>query len=61
MVLGVPRHVLADSLQAIAMQPDDGGYACEAARDRFLEALEAVSLDLERQARDARVGSGRGH
>ena len=49
------RHVLADALLAAATQMHRRGNPGELRRDRELEALELVGLDLERQIRDSVV------
>ena len=55
MIAGRVRHVLADALLAGPTQMDRRGDPGELRRDRELEALELVGLDLERQIRDSVV------
>ena len=52
-VLGVPGDILAEPLLPAAAEVDDGRHAREAARDRLLESLELVALDLDRKLREA--------
>ena len=51
--------VLADTLLAAALDPDHGGEALEAARDRLGQPFEFVAVDREGQAGDALVGAHR--
>ena len=56
MVLSRVGDVLADALVTPAFEMDHGGEAGEVVRGPYLEGLERVRLDLERQVADAVVG-----
>ena len=52
-MLRVPGHVLSDALLITPLEVHHRRHAGEAARDRLLQTLELVTVDLERESGEA--------